>query len=178
MFLKQMQDLKWLTACNLLLPYSAMTVDVMFTHKQSDCDETEFCISAWDAKELSELFEEFCRENGYEEVCIESITIVRVAESVDALAELEESAKKNRTLAKEKECSSAEELKKKFMEEGWGKDTTFKDLTLEEAKKKGYLFAVRGISEGKRYYKMERSGNIYDQYGKLVLLNVNPTAPS
>ena len=71
-----------------------------------------------------------------------------------------------------------EELKERFLAEGWGKDTDFMELTLEDAKKKGYLFAVRGILEGKRYYRMEQSGNIYDNYGRLVLLDVKPVVPA
>lgn len=45
-------------------------------------------------------------------------------------------------------CTTAEEIKKKFIDDGWSKDISFYELTLEEAKEKGYLFAVDGINKG------------------------------
>lgn len=39
---------------------------------------------------------------------------------------------------------TTEELAKKFIADGWNSNTSFSELTLDEAKEKGYLFAVNG----------------------------------
>lgn len=58
--------------------------------KECSSDEVEFCIVAWDAKELDKLFTVFCKENHFKKVEITGISIVRVAETMDALIEMEE----------------------------------------------------------------------------------------
>ena len=63
---------------------------------------------------------------------------------------------------------TTEEMRKKFIEDGWNEDTSFAELTLEEAKEKGYSFAVVGINKGQQYFKMNGNGNIYDGNGKIV----------
>ena len=63
---------------------------------------------------------------------------------------------------------TAEEITKKFIDDGWGTDTSFSELTLEEAKEKGYLFAEVGIAKGRKYFKKTVSNNIYDDTGNLM----------
>lgn len=90
MFLGQIEKMNWQMECDASVPYRAMTVQVGFSHAENEMDETEFCINAYDAKELTELFEEFCKENGFEDVSIESISVVRVAATLDELTKMEE----------------------------------------------------------------------------------------
>lgn len=64
---------------------------------------------------------------------------------------------------------TTEEIAKKFIADGWNPNTFFSELTLDEAKEKGYLFAVNGIKKGRNYFKMDATGNIYDDNGKIAL---------
>lgn len=41
-----------------------------------------------------------------------------------------------------------------------------------EAKEKGYLFAINGISKGRKYFKMNVNGNIYNDHGEIALFNL------
>ncbi len=82
--------MKWKIECDMSIPYHAMTVQIGFTHADKEYDEVEFCIAAWDERELLNLFAQFCEENHFADVSICNISIVRVAGSLDALTELEE----------------------------------------------------------------------------------------
>lgn len=95
MFLKQIQNMNLQAECDLSHPCKAMTIQVGFSHKENENDETEFCINAWDKKELAELFEIFCKENHFEAVSINSLSIVRVASSLDELTKMEELEEKS-----------------------------------------------------------------------------------
>lgn len=90
MFLGQIEKMDWQMECDVSVPYRAMTVQVGFSHAENEMDETEFCINAYDAKELTELFEGFCKENGFKDVSVESISVVRVAATLDELTKMEE----------------------------------------------------------------------------------------
>lgn len=93
MFLSTFQKMNWNAECDMSVPYRAMTVQIGFSHNENDCDEVEFCINAWDAEDLTELFEVFCKENKFSSVSVYSISIVRVASSLDELTEIEENLK-------------------------------------------------------------------------------------
>lgn len=67
---------------------------------------------------------------------------------------------------------NAEEITKFFVNDGWGKDTTFSELSEKEAKEKGYYFAVDGIKNGRKYFVMGVCGNIYDDSGKIAMFNI------
>ena len=68
--------------------------------------------------------------------------------------------------------TTAEEMTKKFVDDGWSKDTSFYELTLEEAKEKGYLFAVDGINNGQKFFVMNGNGNIYKSNGEIACFNI------
>jgi len=68
--------------------------------------------------------------------------------------------------------TTTEEIRDAFIKDGWNGNTSFSELTMDEAKEKGYLFAVNGISKGQKYFKMNVCGNIYDEKGKLVMYNI------
>lgn len=90
MFLTKIKKISWQAECDLSNPYRAMTVQIGFSHKENDLDEVEFCINAWDSNELAKLFELFCKENHFKDVSINSISIIRVAASLDELTVIEE----------------------------------------------------------------------------------------
>lgn len=68
--------------------------------------------------------------------------------------------------------TTVEEITHYFVKNGWNEDTTFSELSLEEATKKGYLFAIPGISKGRKYFIMNICGNVYDDKGQLVMFNI------
>lgn len=68
--------------------------------------------------------------------------------------------------------TNVEQIREKFIKDGWNKNTSFVELSLEEAKEKGYLFAISGIAKGKKYFKMNVSGNIYNNKGKVLIYNI------
>lgn len=67
------------------------------------------------------------------------------------------------------EFRTTEEITKSFISDGWNTGISFSELTLNEAQEKGYLFAVNGIKRGRKYFKMDATGNIYDDNGKIAM---------
>lgn len=63
----------------------AMNVDINFEVGGVN-DETEFSIEAFDVKELSTLFSDFCRENQFPTDTVTCVTIVETAESMEDLS--------------------------------------------------------------------------------------------
>ena len=90
MFYNKLRDMTWQSECDMQTPYRVMTAQIGFAHEECSSDEVEFCIVAWDAQELDKLFTVFCKENHFKKVEITGISIVRVAETMDALIEMEE----------------------------------------------------------------------------------------
>ena len=64
----------------------AMSVDIGFLNGEGREDETQLDISAYDEQELSDLFADFCKENGFPTNTVRSVTIVQVADSFEELA--------------------------------------------------------------------------------------------
>lgn len=54
------------------------------------------------------------------------------------------------------------------------RQVSFSEVTMEEAEKKGYLFAVSEIRKGKKVFRMNVCGNIYSENGKLLYYNIEP----
>lgn len=90
MYLNQIKSTPWVLECDMTDPFRAMTVQIGFSHRENETDETEFCIDTFNDQELAELFDAFCKENDFEDVKVNSISIVRVAVSMDELIEIEE----------------------------------------------------------------------------------------
>jgi hypothetical protein len=68
--------------------------------------------------------------------------------------------------------STAEQITDHFIKDGWSKSTSFTELSLKEAEEKGYHFAINGINNGRKYFKMNVSENIYNDNGKIALYNI------
>lgn len=64
----------------------AMSVDIGFLNDKRQHDETQFDIRAYDVDELSQLFSEFCNENGFRKNTVTNITIVKMADKMEKLA--------------------------------------------------------------------------------------------
>lgn len=80
----------WEVCCGVPDGDSAMTVQVGFSHRYAEFDETEFCIESWYRQELDELFSAFCHENGFENVSIQYVSVVKTAPTLDELTMIEE----------------------------------------------------------------------------------------
>lgn len=67
-------------------PKKAWNVDIGFMNSETDVeDETEFSICAYDADDLEDLFEEFCKEN---KIRSDTVIYVNVVEMKDDFEEL------------------------------------------------------------------------------------------
>lgn len=65
-----------------------MSVDVSFTAPDGRSDETSFDIEAYNEDELSDLFLDFCTENGFAVDTVCGITITAVANSFEKLEKI------------------------------------------------------------------------------------------
>lgn len=74
----------WEIRCDTKKPYRAMTVNVGFISSGNE-DEVQFDIQAYNKNELSELFNEFCKENGY---CPEAVTYIHVVQTAETIEQL------------------------------------------------------------------------------------------
>ena len=88
-YLSQIKAITWEYECKRTKADKVMTVQIYFSHDECEEDETEFCIEAGNKEELSELFDEFCKENKFIDVQIDEIRVVRTASSFEEL-EIEE----------------------------------------------------------------------------------------
>ena len=68
---------------------------------------------------------------------------------------------------------NANEISNAFQLNGWNEDTTFEEVTMEEAEIRGLLFAVSEIKAGRKIFKMNGTGNIYNQSGDLLMYNIS-----
>lgn len=125
MFYKKIKDMEWSVECDASVPYRVMAVQIGFSTEENENDEVEFCISAWNAKELAELFKGFCKENSFmlKEVVICSIAVVRVAATMDELVKMESGCEEKFPLLEDgeaeilmKEGHSLEELAEIFLD--------------------------------------------------------------
>lgn len=70
--------------------HRAMSVVIAFTNDEGGRDEVEFSVTIQDpAGELDALFSEFCKENGFPTNTVDYVSIVRAAETMKELVELE-----------------------------------------------------------------------------------------
>lgn len=72
-----------------------------------------------------------------------------------------------------KKFKNANEISNAFQLNGWNEDTTFEEVTLEEAEIRGLTFAANEIRAGRKIFKMNGCGNIYSQTGDLLMYNIS-----
>ena len=68
---------------------------------------------------------------------------------------------------------TTDEITKFFIENGWNEHTSFSELTLEEAKAHGYGAVIEGMNKGHKYFKMNVTGNIFDEKGEIFMYNIS-----
>lgn len=66
---------------------------------------------------------------------------------------------------------SVEEITTAFLKKGWS-NITFSEVTIDEARERGLLFALPMISKGKKVFKMNETGNIYSDTGRVLIYNI------
>lgn len=71
--------------------HRAISVIIAFINNEEQSDETEFSVMIGEnvINELNELFSEFCKENNFPRNTVTYVAIVRAAETMDKLVELE-----------------------------------------------------------------------------------------
>lgn len=74
----------WNAECKTL-GCRAMSVVVVFASPESDLDEVEFDIGAFETAELSNLFNDFCKENGYKNNTVVNIIVRKSAPTMEEL---------------------------------------------------------------------------------------------
>ena len=68
--------------------------------------------------------------------------------------------------------TNTKEISEAFIRDGWGKDTSFSEVTLEDTMENGLYFAVKAIQKGRKIFRMNVSGNIFSDSGKLLMVNI------
>lgn len=63
----------------------AMSVNIGFTNNAGEDDEAQMDINAYDEQELSTLFDDFCKENGFSTNTVNYVVVVKIADSMDDL---------------------------------------------------------------------------------------------
>lgn len=74
----------WQVECETK-PCRYINVDVNFLNNEKAEDETQFSIRAYDVEELDQLFNDFCKENGFNRNTVTCVTIVQMAETMGEL---------------------------------------------------------------------------------------------
>ena len=67
---------------------------------------------------------------------------------------------------------STNQIKDSFIKDDWNKSIQFEEVTITEAEQIGVTSIVEKIKNGRKYYRMLFSGNIYDDNGSIVLYNI------
>lgn len=75
----------WIIDCNTKM-CRFMNVAVGFVNNSGMEDETEFSIAAYDENELSDLFDEFCKENGFKTNKVIYVAVTEIADSIGELS--------------------------------------------------------------------------------------------
>ena len=68
--------------------------------------------------------------------------------------------------------TTPEDIKKDFIEKGWAEDIEFSIVTHDEAKKFGNFGMAHSIKHGHTFFKMNSTGNIYDDKGRIAMYNL------
>lgn len=66
---------------------------------------------------------------------------------------------------------SVEEITEAFLQKGWN-NISFSELTVIEAKDEGLLFAIDMIIDGRKVFRMNETGNIFSDTGKILMYNI------
>ena len=70
--------------------------------------------------------------------------------------------------------NNVEEITKAFIKKGW-KDPKFREMTEDED---GCLAVADGLKEGKKFFRMLSTGNVYDEHGEVFYFNIPVKKPA
>ena len=68
--------------------------------------------------------------------------------------------------------NTVDEITAAFIGKGWAPDTTFEEVTLDDAEQHGFGHIASKIRRGRRFYRMGVTGNIFDGNGKIAMFNI------
>ncbi len=71
--------------------------------------------------------------------------------------------------------NTVEQIKEAFVKDGWLSDIEFTELTMKDAKEIGHYSMIRDMERGKKFFRMEVSGNIFDDHGNIFLYDIPTT---
>lgn len=69
--------------------------------------------------------------------------------------------------------NSVEEIRNAFIKEGWSDEIKFSEFTLEQAQEKGCNDIADEIMDGKKFFIMEDTGNVFDSKGEVAMYNIS-----
>jgi len=70
--------------------------------------------------------------------------------------------------------ANVEQIREKFIKDGWSDNISFEELAFKDAEEKGYSFVLDDIAKGEKYFIMNNNGNVYNNKGKIVFFNILP----
>ena len=71
----------WELRCTLPNDCKLMNVQIYFSHDDIYEDATEFSIEAWSGIQLARLFTDFCNENNFKNVHIDTVYVTQAVET-------------------------------------------------------------------------------------------------
>jgi len=71
-----------------------------------------------------------------------------------------------------KKFSTVEEMKSHFISKGWTEGISFRVVLAAEAKGHGWAFMIPEIQNGRKYFILNDTGDVYDDSGKIVMYNL------
>ena len=71
-----------------------------------------------------------------------------------------------------KRYKTCEEIKNAFVKDGWNKDISFEEVTIPEVDNLYGYYIREAFYKGRKFFRMVKTGNIFDDCGKIVYYNV------
>ena len=75
----------WELRCTLPNDCKVMNAQIYFSHDDIYEDATEFSIEAWSGIQLARLFTDFCNENNFKNVHIDTVYVTKAVETWEEL---------------------------------------------------------------------------------------------
>lgn len=64
------------------------------------------------------------------------------------------------------------DVKELFIRQGWNKDIELEELSMQDVQDIGSYSMEAAMLKGHKFFRMKRSGNIFDSKGNIVIYNV------
>lgn len=69
-----------------------------------------------------------------------------------------------------KKMNTVKEITEEFNANGWN-DVTFTEVTKAMTEESGHLFMAKKMETGQKFFKMNETGNIFNEYGNVEIYN-------